>query len=143
MKLYLILSKSNRKLVPKSDIPALNPEHRDYHVPMIERDVVLIKAMLRPDENTPKGSRCMILQAEGLDEVNDFVQRNPLVRYGAMEWTIQELLPNDGTDSVRKWFKGKFSAGHQYQAPSRTSDSNSEELSSEIVSVRDKPPASE
>jgi hypothetical protein len=121
MRLYLILSKSNRQLVPKADVPALNPEHHDYHVPMIEQDAVLIKAMLRPDENTPKGSRCMILQAEGPEEVNDFLQRNPLVRYGAMEWTVHELLPNYGPDALRNWFKGKFSAGHQYQLGARQS----------------------
>jgi hypothetical protein len=116
MKLYLILSKSNRKLIPKTEVPGLNSEHREYHSPMIEQDVVLIKAMMRPDENTPKGSRCMILQAEGPEVVDDFIQRNPLMRYGAMEWTIHELLPNDGTAALRDWFKGKFSAGHSYQA---------------------------
>jgi hypothetical protein len=113
MKLYLILSKSNRQLVPKAEVPDLTPAHRDYHSPMIEQDAVLMKAMIRPDEKTPKGSRCMILQAEGPQEVEDFLMRNPLVRYGAMDWQVQELLPNYGTDALHQWFKGKFSAGHQ------------------------------
>jgi hypothetical protein len=114
MKLYLILSLSKRQLVPKADVAGLNSAHRDYHVPMIEKDAVLLKAMMRPDKDTPKGSRCMILQAESPEEVDAFIMSNPLMRFNAMDWTVHELLPNYGPDWLRTWFKGQFSAGHQY-----------------------------
>ncbi len=113
MRLFLILSKSNRQLVPRDQTAQLHDAHGDYHTPMIEQDHVLVKAMMRPGPNTPKGSRCMIIQAEDPAAVDDFIQRNPLMQYNAMEWEIHELLPNYGPPALREWFKGTFSAGHQ------------------------------
>jgi hypothetical protein len=113
MKLFLILSRSMRQNIPKQDVPNLALAHRDYHQPMRQNDIVLLQAMLRPDENTLKGSRCMILQAETLEDVEDFLKRNPLVPYDAVSWTVQELIPNYATECVRSWYKGSFSKGHR------------------------------
>lgn len=112
MKLYIILSQSKRQLIAKEDVPALTPQHREYHSPMREKDAILLQAMMRPDEKTPKGSRCMILQAETREEVEDFILRNPLMQHDAMEWTVHELLPNYAAAPVQDWFQGKFSKGH-------------------------------
>jgi hypothetical protein len=112
MKLYLILSRSMRQRVAKEEVPGLTPQHRDYHNPMREKDAILLQAMMRPDEASPKGSRCMILQVETREELDHFLQTNPLVQFDAMEWTAHELLPNYAAEGVRSWFKGPFSKGH-------------------------------
>ena len=112
MKLFLILSRSIRDRVPKSGAAALVPAHREYHTPVREKDSVLLQAMIRPDANTSKGSRCMIMQAETLEEVQEFVSRNPLVEFDAMEWSVQELLPNYAAEGVRAWFQGQLPQGH-------------------------------
>ena len=54
----------------------------------------------------------MILQAETREEIEDFLQRNPLTKFDALEWTIHELLPNYAPEGVRSWFKGTLSRGH-------------------------------
>jgi hypothetical protein len=112
MKMYVILSRSLRQQIAKDEVPALTPAHREYHNPMRQHDLILLQAMMRPDDVTPKGSRLMILQAETREEVDDFIQRNPLMKYDAMEWTVHELLPNYAASGVHDWFKGIFSKGH-------------------------------
>lgn len=112
MKLFLILSRSLRQKIAKEHVPGLNPAHEHYHTPMRAADAILLQAMIRPSDDAPKGSRCMLLQAETREEVDDFLRRNPLVAFDAMEWTVLELLPNYAPASVREWFKGTFSKGH-------------------------------
>jgi hypothetical protein len=112
MKLYLILSRSLRRRIAKEDVPGLTPAHREYHRPLRQNDMVLFQAMMRPDETMPKGSRCMVLQAETREEVEAFLGRNPLVQFDAMTWAVHELLPNYATEGMRTWFKGHFVKGH-------------------------------
>ena len=118
MKLLLILSRSLRQRGTKEQATGLTAAHEEYHQPMRERDAILLQAMIRPTANAPKGSRCMILQAESREQVDDFLERNPLTQLDALEWTLHELLPNYAPEGVRDWFKGKLPRGHGGQGRS-------------------------